>query len=974
MATTISVVDPDNGAGTDYTSLASWESAKAGDITGGNMEWAKCRCTGGTADGAVYMTNSWVTDSSNYIRIYTDTSESYRHMGVFPPSGNIFRIVGTVWPGGCIAFQAHPDVRVDGIAMKKTDTTANYHGLKMLAAGASYVYIDNCVLVGNPSSSSSSHGMLITDYFTGTRRTIIRNNFIYDFADDGINLPQTWGTDSYVYSNTVTHCGGTGIALGGSGGTTAARNNIANGNGTDWGGAGTWDTASYNISEDTSAPGTNAKTSTAVSFEDESANDFRLASGDTAALDAGEDLSAVTEGFSTDAINTSRPQNGTWDRGAHERRATVTSIVDPDNGVGTDYTSLASWESAQAKDLAGFLELNEAECRCTDGTADGNLAFSATWGTSSTYYARVFTDPEDVYRHNGTFPGSNEDKFRISAAAPSSGGNINNPNGHAVRIEGIAVKNTSTGSARYGYRKQGADGDEYLLDNIFVGNTGASSYGINTSAGSGNVLYMRNNVVYDWSGTSAYGIEIAGAAGTELVYNSTVVDCTNGINCAASAGTNKARNNVVQGSTTDWTNTGNWDTADSNVSEDATAPGTNAKTSTVVLFRDEANDDFRLDPTDTAAHGTGADLSADADHAFDVDHVGAAREASMWDRGSNQPPTTETSIVDPDNGLGTDYTALSTWESTEVGNLITLNLIRQAECRCTGGTADTSVTTSGSWGSDDVHYARAYTDTAGGYRHDGTYSTGNTYRIEDATRCLTQSTALSWRVEGLQFKVTGNNSFSSPVRLQGNGVERHFLDNILTFTLLTPLATFGLEVTGNKAQKMFIVNNIIYDVVDGSGMLLAGKDLFKYVYNNTVTDCKNGYDPIAPQGGVDLIARNNIGNGNTTADWVNPSRWTTADSNTSEDTSAPGTNARTNSGVLFNDESANDFRLAAADTEAKNAGADLSADLDYAFAVDLVGTARPQFTTWDRGAHESDTSPPVGGVSVALLYTPHAGI
>jgi len=35
MATTVTkIIDPDNGSGTDYTSLSAWEAGQQGDLTG----------------------------------------------------------------------------------------------------------------------------------------------------------------------------------------------------------------------------------------------------------------------------------------------------------------------------------------------------------------------------------------------------------------------------------------------------------------------------------------------------------------------------------------------------------------------------------------------------------------------------------------------------------------------------------------------------------------------------------------------------------------------------------------------------------------------------------------------------------------------------------------------------------------------------------------------------------------------------
>ena len=89
MATEIiNIIDPDDGAGTDYLSLNLWQLNEQANIsvsTGSDEQHtAKCRCTGGTADTTNTLIDGWTVEApDNYIKIWTDPAESYRHNGTY---------------------------------------------------------------------------------------------------------------------------------------------------------------------------------------------------------------------------------------------------------------------------------------------------------------------------------------------------------------------------------------------------------------------------------------------------------------------------------------------------------------------------------------------------------------------------------------------------------------------------------------------------------------------------------------------------------------------------------------------------------------------------------------------------------------------------------------------------------------------------------------------------------------------------
>ena len=74
----------------------------------------------------------------------------------------------------------------------------------------------------------------------------------------------------------------------------------------------------------------------------------------------------------------------------------VTKIVDPDGtaGVNCDYTSLAALVAGYAKNLVTADEQLTVKCRCTGGTADGEVTING-FTTDATRFIKIWTDPSD---------------------------------------------------------------------------------------------------------------------------------------------------------------------------------------------------------------------------------------------------------------------------------------------------------------------------------------------------------------------------------------------------------------------------------------------------------------------------------------------------------------------------------------------------------------------------------------------------
>lgn len=149
MATTVTkVIDPDSGSGYDYDSLFDWEAAQQGDLTGVRDEIAiaKCRCTSGTADSTLVVVDGWTTSATQYIKIWTDPSENYRHSGVW--SNSKYRLAVTATTDTNLLTVSEDYTRVEGLQLW-IDSSTNGITLRGLYCIAETARFKNCIVRGN---------------------------------------------------------------------------------------------------------------------------------------------------------------------------------------------------------------------------------------------------------------------------------------------------------------------------------------------------------------------------------------------------------------------------------------------------------------------------------------------------------------------------------------------------------------------------------------------------------------------------------------------------------------------------------------------------------------------------------------------------------------------------------------------------------------------------------------------------------
>ena len=332
MATeVIKIVDPDNASGTNYTSLSAWEAGEQGDLTGARDEIAvaKCRCTGGTADDGSVEIAGWTTDSTRYIKIWTDPSESYRHSGKY--SSTKYRLGTKVSYDPYHISITEDFVRIDGLQFYRRTDGGQYSCVHVGSdrTQSTDIRISCCIFV--QAETNASYFVNAIDYTSSDHiRVFISNNVFIDFNDSsgkairaGNYYIGSDGTPWCIFNNTFNNCC---IAITSvHDNAVLALNNIFYSCGTPCSGVFASGTG-YNSTDDSSigytvtGGATADRVSQTFSFVDASGDDFHLQSTDGGARGYGLNLyNHATYPFQTDIDGDDRGGSGaSWDIGADE--------------------------------------------------------------------------------------------------------------------------------------------------------------------------------------------------------------------------------------------------------------------------------------------------------------------------------------------------------------------------------------------------------------------------------------------------------------------------------------------------------------------------------------------------------------------------------------------------------------------------------------------------------------------------------
>jgi len=299
---------------------------------------------------------------------------------------------------------------------------------------------------------------------------------------------------------------------------------------------------------------------------------------------------------------------------------------------------------------------------------------------------------------------------------------------------------------------------------------------------------------------------------------------------------------------------------------------------------------------------------------------------------------------------GGDYTSLAGWEAGEQGNLVTLDEIRQAECYAM---LDLSVPVFAGWTTDATRYIHVIVPASN--RHLGK---------PDSTSYRLASDSFSWAAdvqvpnvifEGLQV-LTGSNGnpqggfhFNAAINFGTCEVRECVFD---WRTTPPPYASVGMEgATGGT----FKVRNGSH--ASGAGITdfvkhQSGAGYTTYAYNlSAYSTYTGGFGRLYNQdGNGTMVCKNCVGAYQTASSNSCFNGTISGNNNCSSDATAPGTGSVTNQTPSFVSTANGDLHLQSGDTVAKGAGADLSADSNYAFTVDIDGQTRA--TPWEIGADQ----------------------
>jgi len=630
----------------------------------------------------------------------------------------------------------------------------------------------------------------------------------------------------------------------------------------------------------------------------------------------------------------------------------LTQSIKP-SGQGGDYTSITSWE-AQNLDLVSLDSSSYVEVSgdWTGLGPDGRFDL-AGWITDATHqiYAKVTGEA----RHNGYYDPNKYVNTNLTY------GNPININADFATVDGFQAKLTGSNVAYYeGIQLIGSlNNCENIIKNCIVidmhsGSGAAGNAGIQFGFFTGNKKTgsLYNNIIIGFNRThgndSLVHTGIGNYGWPNRIVNNTMIDCYRPF--YQNTGRTWIYNTIITGSEavsygtlTGSHNLSNVDTFGKN------------QVYGRVQFVNPSNYDYRLSPYDTAVMSKGLNLYTSSFGVSITDDIsGISRGnifASNFDIGASHS-TKSIKTIKP-SGQGGDYTSVSSWESAEQKNLISINKSYIAEIGGDWSSTNDSGFGIFGWVTGPNNYIKV--TTTGTARHNGVWDTSK-YWINGGTGASAAYQQNYVTVDGIQGYQTGSgNYFVGVVHFTAGAADAiSILENsILKVDSYSKIGSWTACIKGQFANTgSYVVRNCIFTVGDSAYNSVSASRVYclysypKTTFYNCLAIRSKGYGFY--EGGAynmtyyNCIAQDTINGyvGGITAQ---------SDYNCSDLASdAPGANSVT-ADLTFQDTSSGNYRLTSADSAVIGTGLDLlSLGYDYAPTTDIVGVTRTS-GSWDMG-------------------------
>ncbi len=450
----------------------------------------------------------YTTGVANYIKIYTPNStltevnRSQRHQGV--PANNVYTLQGS-FGNSALIIDNNPYVRIVGLHITNWGGNVSYSSGIKLNNNVRYVTVEGN-LVHDPAPSTISGGIAVYGSTSGGFK--IFNNVVFN-TQGGITVDhQASGITSYIYNNTVY---GVQYAYTHLGYEAVFRNNIAQNCSSTCFSMYQQTGSDYNIHSDAYNPGgAHDKASTTVSFVDIAGKNFHLAPADTAAKDAGMDLSTDSNlAFNTDIDGQARPIGSAWDIGADEApdsTAPVSALTAPSDGAVLNNSSPNPYTiSGTATDNVAVSQIfvstdggNSWNFTSCPGCPGANVTWTYDWTLPADGFYNVKCRAIDLMSNSET--AGTGITVAVQRSAP------------LTYITGPSQSLTNTGPVTYTVNYIGADAITLSPADITLNTTGTAT-GTVAVSGSGNT--SRTVTISGTTGDGSLGISVAAGTATD---------------------------------------------------------------------------------------------------------------------------------------------------------------------------------------------------------------------------------------------------------------------------------------------------------------------------------------------------------------------------------------------------------------------------------------------------------------------------